>query len=169
MFPEYAWLHKSACKAASVYEQGKVVQALQCAQRHQLKTISPESFLVKAAATGEPNRLQYMLSAFDTAVKAYTDLHKCSRTKLLKLMYHLFCIVLHRRGQRFICTYYLPMLLTKSAVTVLHCGSCGLAGDLQVFTAVYRVCQQAAQPSIEPYYTCKQRFELLLQPATSKA
>ena len=46
---------------ASVHEQGKVVQALQCAQRHQLKTISPESFLVKAAETGQPNCLQHIL------------------------------------------------------------------------------------------------------------
>ena len=35
------------------YEQGKVVQALQCAQKHQLKSISPETFLVKAAETGQ--------------------------------------------------------------------------------------------------------------------
>lgn len=32
--------------------QGKVVQALQCAQRHQLTSVDPEVFLSKAAETG---------------------------------------------------------------------------------------------------------------------
>lgn len=32
--------------------QGKVVQALQCAQRHQLTSVDPEAFLSKAAETG---------------------------------------------------------------------------------------------------------------------
>ncbi|KAL3156053.1 hypothetical protein ABBQ32_013041 [Trebouxia sp. C0010 RCD-2024] len=49
--------------------------------------------------------------------------------------------------------------LTKGAET----------GDVQVFSAVYRVCQQAAQPRIEPYITCKQRFEKVLQSAAAKA
>lgn len=34
--------------------QGKVVQALRCAQQHQLKSVNPEMFLSKAAETGEP-------------------------------------------------------------------------------------------------------------------
>ena len=33
--------------------QGKVVQALRCAQQHQLKSVNPEMFLSKAAETGE--------------------------------------------------------------------------------------------------------------------
>lgn len=66
------WLHSPACKAACVGEQGKVVQALQCAQRHQLKTISPEDFLVKAAETGKPNRLQHNLLGFDTVKYSMT-------------------------------------------------------------------------------------------------
>lgn len=32
--------------------QGKVVQALQCAQRHQLTSVDPDAFLSKAAETG---------------------------------------------------------------------------------------------------------------------
>ena len=37
---------------ACVDVQGKVVQALRCAQKHQLKTISPEIFLDKAVEAG---------------------------------------------------------------------------------------------------------------------
>lgn len=70
-----------------------------------------------------------------------------------------------------------PEVLGNPAVITLIAMRCiahgdrlhGLAGDIQIFTAIYRVCQQAAQPSMEPYDTCKQRFGSLLQPAGIKA
>lgn len=51
-------LHRNVCvtlrafKTASHCVQGKVVQALQCAQRHKLTSVDPEVFLSKAAETG---------------------------------------------------------------------------------------------------------------------
>ena len=35
-----------------VHAQGKVLQALRCAQRYQLKSVAPDTFLSKAAETG---------------------------------------------------------------------------------------------------------------------
>ena len=51
----------------------------------------------------------------------------------------------------------------------VHHGLRSLAGDVQIFVAVYGVlvCQEAAQPSIEPYSTCKQAFKWLLDKACS--
>lgn len=51
----------------------------------------------------------------------------------------------------------------------VHHGSHSLVDDMQIFVAVYGVCQQAAQPmaSIEPYDTCKQGCKWLVQPAAS--
>ncbi|KAA6415276.1 MAG: hypothetical protein FRX49_13638, partial [Trebouxia sp. A1-2] len=44
-------MHDRHCQM--LLSKGKVVQALQCAQRHQLTSIDPEAFLSKAAETGD--------------------------------------------------------------------------------------------------------------------
>ncbi|KAL0036895.1 hypothetical protein WJX77_003973 [Trebouxia sp. C0004] len=44
-------MHDRQCQM--LLSKGKVVQALQCAQRHQLMSIDPEAFLSKAAGTGD--------------------------------------------------------------------------------------------------------------------
>ena len=50
--------------------QGKVVQALQCAQRHKLTSLDPEAFLSKAAETGV-----FMLSAGRNNVRSLDCKH----------------------------------------------------------------------------------------------
>lgn len=44
-------LHDRQCQM--LLNKGKVLQALQCAQRHQLKSVAPDTFLSKAAETGD--------------------------------------------------------------------------------------------------------------------
>ena len=49
-------LHRNVCVTLHILKtacvQGKVVQALKCAQKHQLTSVDPEAFLSKAAETG---------------------------------------------------------------------------------------------------------------------
>ena len=57
--------------------------------------------------------------------------------------------------------------VTKSLYTIT--GLRHGAGDIQILTAVYRICHQAAQPSIEPYNTWLQRYHSHVQPAAASA
>ena len=45
---------------------------------------------------------------------------------------------------------------------------CMVAGDLLVFTAVYRVCYQTTQPRIEQYSALLKRFDTLLHPSVAE-
>ncbi len=75
-------LHRNVCVTLHILKtacvQGKVVQALKCAQKHQLTSVDPEAFLSKAAETGVSCFLLGATVSFKTATMAFHLVLLCS-------------------------------------------------------------------------------------------
>ncbi len=82
--------------------QGKVVQALQYAQRHQLTSVDPEAFLSKAAETG--------VSLIKFAVGHNNHSHDCHHCIPFRIVLQQCCVLQPLRC----CVLMVPVRLTRS-------------------------------------------------------